>query len=578
MDSVTHPQDLSDGGLQALLARERRLLVEARHGQVIRNRWLVVVFALLILLSGLLVDPVFRSVNVALAMSGLTAAANAAALWLLRTDRFAPWQFWSLVVLDGLVASGFAAALGPDGDLVLPVLIFAIATYALGLPRAARLLLLTAALAYPLGRAAGYWAAGDGVLWGRIGMETLLLLIPGWLSIAAPASITRRLQRMRVGLACMEQGDLTARLPSRHQDDLGFLSLSVNSMAKSVGGLVYRIQMQAHSLAALSDELTATAEQVQASATEVGTTTGELATRAERQMALISRGGDAVERLAVQNLGLRDTASTSAADARRLTHDTDTHVGRIAQTGALLLEVENGFRRSASSIDALDTAGERIGSLITAIRQIAEQTNLLALNAAIEAARAGEHGRGFAVVADEVRNLAGRSGDSAVQAEQMVGETRHAILQVREQLGAADAHLAGVGEASNGGRAALTALVGGLQQAIGAIERIHAEVEAQASIMDELLEAMQEIQDIAHAGRERTEHTAAAARDQTAATEELSATGQNLARMATTLTELTARFRVETKSDDPAHQLASSTTEAGTANNPLREVIRANPG
>jgi methyl-accepting chemotaxis protein len=161
---------------------------------------------------------------------------------------------------------------------------------------------------------------------------------------------------------------------------------------------------------------------------------GEAAREAEREAALIARGGDAVDRMAVQNFTLREQAGAAAGEARRVTAETNVHADRIAQTGRLLGEVGEAYRRSASAMDHLGGAGERIGGFVTSIRTIADQTNLLALNAAIEAARAGDHGRGFAVVADEVRKLAGQSASSAEEVNGTVSETRSAIERLRSEL------------------------------------------------------------------------------------------------------------------------------------------------
>jgi methyl-accepting chemotaxis protein len=148
------------------------------------------------------------------------------------------------------------------------------------------------------------------------------------------------------------------------------------------------------------------------------------------------------------------------------------------------------------------------------------------------------------VVADEVRKLAGQSGTSAARVSGTVGETRDAIGRVREQLALADERLGGVGEASRDGQTALSAMVDGLHSAVEAIERIHGEVEAQAAAVDELLASMRGVQSIAAQSRARTEHTAAAAQQQSAAMEELADASQTLAGMALAMNDLAEGFRV----------------------------------
>ncbi len=147
------------------------------------------------------------------------------------------------------------------------------------------------------------------------------------------------------------------------------------------------------------------------------------------------------------------------------------------------------------------------------------------------------------MVADEVRKLAGQSSESATEVEGVIRQTRTAIDEVRSQLDASAATLGSVGHASDGGRAALGDLVGGLRRATDAIEHINREAAAQAATMDDLLEAMQGVQEIARRSAARAEETAAAAEQQAASTDQLSATSQQLLDMSIALSALAGRFR-----------------------------------
>jgi methyl-accepting chemotaxis protein len=524
---------------------EHRHILRAKTHDEVWVRWVLIVGAvpLVWLLSRIGVLTI--SQNATLALGGGIALVNGLFHLALRRNQWRPWQFWASLLVDHLILFGFTAAHGPYGMLMIPYYAALFSSTSLGLPRASWSSAAATAVLYPAARLVGVWAnPGMHLPWQMLALETAVVISVLAATMLAPTHYTRRLRQVRGALAQVEEGDFRVQVPAGERDQMDFLAAAVNRVGMSLGGVIREVQGQARSLAALAEELSATAEEVQASAVEVGSIASEAAGEVDREVRLMNRGGEALERLAAQNRVVRQQAGSAAGDARRVAAETDMHVGRIAQSGTLLVEIGDGYRQAATAVDALHGAGERIGGFVGSIRGIAEQTNLLALNAAIEAARAGEQGRGFAVVADEVRKLAGASADSATRVHKTVDQTREAIARVREQLEMADRRLAGVGEASREGETALASMVDGLRRAVLAIERIHGEVEAQAGVVDELLVAMHDVEEIAHATRARTEQTASAAQQQGAAMEELTDASQSLAGMAMHMNDLAERFRV----------------------------------
>jgi methyl-accepting chemotaxis protein len=527
------------------LGAEQAHILRAKTQDEVWVRWVLIVGAVPLVWALGRIGVLTISQDAVLGLGGGIAVVNGLFHLALSRNRWAPWQFWASLVVDHLVLFGFTAAHGPFGMLMIPYYAALFSSTALGVPRASWSSTAATAVLYPAARLVGLWANPAMHLpWQMLALETAVVVSVLAATLLAPTHYTRRLRQVRRALASVEDGDFRVQIAAGERDQMDFLAAAVNRVGHSLGGVIREVQTQARSLAGLAEHLSATAEEVQASAVEVGSIAGDAAGEVEREMALMQRGGEALERLAAQNGVVREHAGSAAGDARRVAAETHTHVGRIAQSGALLVEIGDGYRQAATAVDALHGAGERIGGFVGSIRGIAEQTNLLALNAAIEAARAGDQGRGFAVVADEVRKLAGQSAESALRAGDTVGETRDAIARVREQLDMADRRLAGVGEASREGEAALGSMVDGLRSAVEAIERIHAEVEAQAGVMDELLTAMRHVQDIAQNTRTRTEQTASAAQQQGAAMEDLADSSQSLAEMAMHMHALAERFRV----------------------------------
>jgi methyl-accepting chemotaxis protein len=382
-----------------------------------------------------------------------------------------------------------------------------------------------------------------------IAIETVFLLSTAWLATTGPIAYTRRLRRVRQALAAASEGDLTRRLPERHLDDIGFLSVSVNGMSKTVGEMVREIQGRSQSLARLSDVLASAAEEVHASARQIGDTTGDVAQGAREQLGLIAESGAAVDEVSREGEELRARAVASSGEARGLAVEARAHAERIGRAGGLLMELRDDYGRLEAAIDGLEAAGSRVAGFVSTIQEIAEQTNLLALNAAIEAARAGEQGRGFAVVAGEVRDLATQSATSAGDVAGVVARTAAAIAEVRERLRAGSGRLGGVGDVAEAGRESLGLVVSGLERTVQFVERITGDVERQAAALGGIREAMDRVRGIGEAAAERAEHAATASEQQRAAMDQLAETGRRTAGTAVDLDALAGRFRVAAAAD-----------------------------
>ncbi|HEX9938583.1 MAG TPA: methyl-accepting chemotaxis protein, partial [Longimicrobium sp.] len=323
-----------------LFARERSLVLRERHRQAISKRWALCFLAVAVGLAGSFTGALQISLTAALALAATTFVGNLLVALLLR-ERFSPWQFWFISTLDSLVIGGFAWALGAHGYLVLPYLVFAVGGYALGMPRAAHVQLALAALVYPAARLLGTRFDAGAVF--IIAIETLFLVGTAWMATTGPVTYTRRLRRVRQALARASEGDFSTRLPGRHLDDIGFLSVSVNSMSQTVGEMVAEIQQRAQELARLSDALAHTADEVRAAARSIGDTTGGVAREAREQLGLIGESARAVETVSAEGEHLREQGRASSGEARVLAAEAREHAARIGRAGGLLMDLREDY-------------------------------------------------------------------------------------------------------------------------------------------------------------------------------------------------------------------------------------------
>ncbi|MEM1329875.1 MAG: methyl-accepting chemotaxis protein [Planctomycetota bacterium] len=311
-------------------------------------------------------------------------------------------------------------------------------------------------------------------------------------------------------------GDLTKRIGIKRSDEIGQLGHWFDVFLDKLHGIIKQVNEATHSVAGASTQIAANSEQL---------TEGML--RQEEQTTQISA---AVEQMShsVTEVAQKSIDASNAATGAQEKADEGGNI--VRSTIDEMRGISEQVGASASSISELGRKSEQIGAIISVINDIADQTNLLALNAAIEAARAGEHGRGFAVVADEVRKLAERTTQATDEVgtsiRQIQQETQRAVEQIEAGSGRVDS---GVTLAETAG-SSLIAIVDGAREVQAMVGAIAAASEEQSAASDEIARSMESINTV-------TRESVSGARESAEA-------AASLSKQAELLQELVGRFKL----------------------------------
>jgi methyl-accepting chemotaxis protein len=346
------------------------------------------------------------------------------------------------------------------------------------------------------------------------GILLLVAILTAWLSAR---SITGPLNQMRTTITEVEKnGDFTRRIPVNNEDEVGQTAKSFNELMAALQQTLGQIL---DSVGRVSD-----------AALSVSSSSSQVATSSSSQSEATSAMAAAVEQMTVSINHVSDSAH-EAVDISRKSGKLSTEGGEVIHKAAAeMSQIAETVRDTAQAIAELGQHSNQISSIVQVIKDVADQTNLLALNAAIEAARAGEQGRGFAVVADEVRKLAERTTKATEEITQMIASMQHsARAAVSTMDSAVDQVSGGVSLAKQAG-SAIVQIKDGAEQVVGVVNDISSALAEQSSASNDIAAQVEKVAQMTE------ENSAAAAETASAA--------NNLQILADSMQAAVSRFKI----------------------------------
>ncbi|MCY6369398.1 methyl-accepting chemotaxis protein [Clostridium ganghwense] len=356
--------------------------------------------------------------------------------------------------------------------------------------------------------------------------------------------IARNIRKVNDLSFAIAEGDLTQKINIDNNNELGKMSNNLNKMSNNLRNLIITISESLEQVVATSEELTANSEQTQQSAYQVAESTQEIAEGSEKQVLIAVDTTKTAEEIFTGMEQISENVQNITNISLKTFDKAEKGNKVVSSAVEQMNNISEKVSDSSKVVSLLGDKSSEIGNIVSLITTISEQTNLLALNAAIEAARAGEQGKGFAVVADEVRKLAEQSAVAAGNITALVSEIQNEIVNaVKAMDNGTVAVRKGINMVNETGES-FGEILQDIDYMASRMQDISAVTEEISAGTHTMLEAVQNISTISTQASNNTQSVAAISQEQTALMKEVANASENLSQMAVELQKQVGVFKV----------------------------------